>query len=173
MSVTYRFPARSNAGPSRKLSITWPGLLASTQSVRRGVRNAWGRRVSTRASMISGGWKLRFHMAAWSPVGSVGLHARGLDHLAPGLGLTVNELAEVGRGQAARAGALLRKALREVRRCQRLLHLGLQLVDDRLRRALGRRDAEPVGGGEVLHAGLGAGGRLGQGGKALRRGHEQ
>ena len=62
MSVRYRFPCRSNAGPSRKLSTSVPGAFAAPQSLATGRRIASGSRVSTVAAMTVGGAKSRFQI---------------------------------------------------------------------------------------------------------------
>src|SRR5260221_12430867 len=100
MSVTNRLPARSNAGPSRKLSISLPGLFASHHSVRRLRRKESGRRVSTRASITCGAVKERFHMAAIL-TGLLGLHARAAREPAPAHRLLAHDLpARLGRHAA-------------------------------------------------------------------------
>src|SRR5690349_13455733 len=117
MSTTYRLPARSNDGPSRKLSIGSPGLFASPHSVRLLRRNESGSRVRTRASMTSGGLKSRFHIA------SVQLDSRIAHGRAPLRVLGAEEFRELLRRAAERRAAFVAQLLLHVLRLGRLVHL--------------------------------------------------
>src|SRR5574343_97587 len=148
MSVTYRLPALSKDGPSRKQSTTWPGLLASAQSLRTERRKASGMRVHTRASITSGGVKLRFHMV--DSLFLFGLHTRCVNQFTPTLRFIPNRFLEVWDWNAAWFSALLGKAFEQVWRRKCLFHLSLKLVDDWLGGAFRRGNAKPVGRIEIF-----------------------
>src|SRR5258708_19106925 len=125
MSVTKRLPSRSNDGPSRKQSTSWPGLLASDHSVRRLRRKASGSRVSTRASITCGGAKARFHMAS-----SVELDAGVAHRGAPLSVLGLDEGRELRRRAAEGRAAVFGELVEQLLPAQRVVGGGIELADD-------------------------------------------
>src|SRR5437868_4812078 len=153
MSVTYRLPAGSNTGPSRKLSMQAPPLLASAHSERTPVLRKCAGMAEKTWREISRGTVLKYMFvpccpgaAQWRrlPTYLLGLHIGGFCHLAPQRGVVLDAPGEVSRRNAARLGAHAGQALLHLRAVHALAHLRLQFGYQRRGRAFGRRQAKPV-----------------------------
>src|SRR5216684_2995099 len=90
---------------------------------------------------------------------SLRLQSRRLHHLRPFLDVLAQIGVELGRRHDERNRALLVPGFLHVGAADRLVDLGVELIDDRLRRAGRRHDAEPDRRFVARHAGLGDGGR--------------
>src|SRR5262245_35663220 len=91
---------------------------------------------------------------------SVQLDVRLANRRAPLRVLGLDELAEFLRTAAERRAAVLEELLLQLRGAERLVHLRVQLVHDRLRRARGRDEAAPRRRLEARIALLGDGGNV-------------
>src|SRR6266545_68388 len=117
-------------------------------------------------SLPAGGFLL---ISAWSSV-SLGLQAGRFHHPRPLLDILAQIGIELGGAHHQRDGPLLVPGLLHVGAIDRLVDLGIELVDDRLGRAGGRHDADPNGRFVAWNAGFRDGGHVRQHRRALAGG---
>src|SRR5215475_1635405 len=84
--------------------------------------------------------------------GSIRPDVRLLDDRAEALRLLLHARVQLRRARGDGGDAAAGEALLHVGHVEDLDHLGVELVDDRLRRGLGRKQRGPVGGVDLFHA---------------------